>query len=285
MPLYSVCSHIIESPQMPKRFQPFLIDEQQDIGKTDLSFQYSSEPIKAHQPIQVASLPDMIVWKDSILDGSYQWIYQLRNGSASISVNPDYSEATIHYPSHMGYVFNGKMGEIFGPYIQIILECKLISNGFAVLHAACVEKDGIAFAFTGHSGVGKSTRAAKWCEVLSAELISGDRPAIDVEKERVYGVPWDGKEGVYRNVCYPLAAILKVSRSDTAAVENLTENEKTQILSEQISVPMWDTALAAKSISSLRNLVKHVPVFDLHCGIDDFSTVMAYDLVTRKISE
>ena len=66
--------------------------------------------------------------------------------------------------------------------IRIALECLLIHRGYVSLHAACVELNGKAIAFSGPSGTGKSTRAAAWQSAFDAELISGDRPLIRLQE-------------------------------------------------------------------------------------------------------
>lgn len=268
---------------MPRHYYPFLLGNEFDAERKDLSINYSSEPYKPSQLEPVTSLGDIIILKDVISEDLYYWVYKLKNGSGTIAVNADYSKATIHFQKELAYFGRENLSEIFGKYIQIILECKLTRDGFLVLHSACVEKDGSAYAFTGPSGIGKSTRAAKWCELLSSELISGDRPAINVAEKTAWGVPWDGKEGIYRNVHFPLAAILIVKRTELPQVKELSENEKTQILSQQISVPMWDPALAAKALNSLKKLIRYVPVYE-HCGgIDNQTILQSYETLCEVI--
>ena len=283
MALYTVCSHLISSDMMPCRYLPFLLRSEERNREPDLSFHFTAELLEMDNAEKIASLPDMTIWKEADNNESNRWIYELHNGTGVIAVDGDYSNATIHYRNGIEYLNDENLREVFGQFIQIIVECKLIYDGFIILHAACVEKDGSAFAFTGPSGIGKSTRAEKWCELLSAEMISGDRPSIDVAKKTVYGVPWDGKEKIYRNVHFPLAALLVVKRSEKVKVNELMENEAIQILSGQISVPMWDTMLAAKALYSLKKLIKHIPVYEVHSEIDSQSILQSYEIIEKNI--
>ena len=95
--------------------------------------------------------------------------------------------------------------------LRTAFECRFCYEGIVSLHAACVELDGFAVAFTGKSGLGKSTRARAWIEGLGAQFISGDRPAVRLEKTgaTACGVPWDGKEQIFRDVERPLKCILR----------------------------------------------------------------------------
>ena len=281
MALYTVCSYLISSDMMPRRYLPFLLKSEVRDREPDLSFHFTVELHEMDKVEKITSLPDMTIWKETVNNESNRWIYELHNGTGVIVVDGDYSNATIHYRNELEYLSYENLREVFGQYIQIIVECKLINEGFTILHAACVEKGGLAFAFTGPSGIGKSSRAEKWCDLLSAEMISGDRPSIDVDEKTVYGVPWDGKEKIYRNVHFPLAAILIVKRSEEVKVNELMENGAIQILSEQISVPMWDTMLAAKAVYSLKKLVKHIPVYEVHSEIDSQSILQSYEIIEK----
>lgn len=283
MAFYSVCSHLIESDKMPRHYLPFMLVDSTVPGKPDLLIRYSSEPIKIGQAKQIANLSFMSIWKEQLEENGYRWIFKPNNGTGSIAVSHDYSKVVIHYHPFCGRLFSENLAEIFGSCIQIIVECKLIHDGFLILHSACVEKDGFAYAFTGPSGIGKSTRAQKWCELFSAELVSGDRPAINVEKNNVYGVPWDGKEGIYRNVHFPLAAVFIIKRSESVNVTELTESEKIQALSQQISIPMWDPMLAAKALHSLKALIRQNLIYEVRGGIDNQAILQSYETLCKTI--
>ena len=147
-------------------------------------------------------------------------------------------------------------------FIRIAVECMLIRRGYLSLHAAAVEAGGEAYAFTGPSGMGKSTRASAWKEALGAKLINGDRPLIDVRNLVLYGVPWDGKEQCFRNVHYPLRAICEVRRSDSVYIREMSFNQRRKLLLQQSFIPMWDTETAtvqflnASRLTAKANMVR-----------------------------
>ena len=142
-----------------------------------------------------------------ISDGWFlHWINDSKTG---LIVSKDYSQMRlIPKPGRQGTYIDKQ-------YIKIALECLLARKGYISLHAACVSLDGGAIAFTGKSGMGKSTRAQAWQDAFRASLISGDRPLIKVSKNKVeaYGAPWDGKEGCYLNVHNPLREICEVRKN------------------------------------------------------------------------
>ena len=153
-------------------------------------------------------------------------------------------------------------------FVRIALECLLARRGFVSLHAAAIESEGKAIAFSGPSGMGKSTRARAWMEELGSQLISGDRPLIDVNNLELYGVPWDGKEQCFRNVHYPLAMICEVRRSDTDYLRAMSFKQRRKLLMRQCFLPMWDTETAATQIVNISKLAAGADIIRMFCGPD-----------------
>ncbi len=151
-------------------------------------------------------------------------------------------------------------------FVRIAVECMLARRGYVSLHAAAVEVQGNAYAFTGPSGMGKSTRAGAWKEALGAELINGDRPLIDVRNLELYGVPWDGKEQCFRNVHYPLRAICEVRRNDSIYVRKMKYNQKRKLLLQQCFMPMWDTETAAIQLMNISRLAAEADIVRVFSG-------------------
>ena len=167
------------------------------------------------------------------------------------------------------------------PLIRTAIECASAQEGVVSLHSACVEMDGEAICFTAPSGTGKSTRAIQWIETLNAKFVSGDRPSVRLEggKATACGVPWDGKESIFRNVRLPLKMICKIVRSDTVHARRLPKAEARQLLMQQCFVPMWDNDAAVAVMVTIRKLIDAVPIIELHCGPDADAAREAYDLI------
>ena len=167
------------------------------------------------------------------------------------------------------------------PLLRTALECASAQSSVISLHAACVEKDGEAICFCAPSGVGKSIRAAQWEEALGAQIISGDRPSLRLEGEKVLacGVPWDGKEGIYRNMRRPLKMICAIVRDDVVSARRFSKTQARQFLMQQVFVPMWDTDAAVEVMATVHSLCACVPVVELRCGPDKVSARAAYELL------
>ncbi len=198
-------------------------------------------------------------------DGSWLYIMPKFTDLLQVSLSADYKTVKCYVaPS-----FNeAEYHHIFRVLFRTAIECVMIHKSCLSLHAACVDTGGEAVAFTGVSGTGKSTRAAALIEASGGEFISGDRPALKINSNGVTacGVPWDGKERIYRLVERPLKAILDVRRSDTDYLRKLTPEQAQRVLVKQIFIPMWDTTSAALAIMNARKLSKSVPVYRVFCG-------------------
>lgn len=148
------------------------------------------------------------------------------------------------------------------------------------LHAACVELDGLAVAFTGKSGLGKSTRARAWVEGLRAvhqRRSSGG--SAGEGRMRGLRVPWDGKEQIFRDVERPLKYILEVRRSPANYVRRLSEEQARQVIMQQSFIPMWDTDAAVMAIANVRGLIRKTPVYRVFCGAEAEDARAIYDIL------
>ncbi len=205
------------------------------------------------------------------------WLFSSTTGKAKLFVSDDYRKLTAWVGDEKS------MEQLRTNLLRTALECASVANGIVSFHSACVEADGFAVAFTGKSGTGKSTRANAWIENLGYSFVSGDRPAIFSENGvlTVSGVPWDGKEKIYRNVRLPLKAILDVHRSDNEFFElrELTQKQKFRVLMQQAFIPMWDTKTASGVIGMLHVLSRKAPMLRLFCGPDGESAKKTHDVL------
>lgn len=279
---YSIGSVMLEAEDsLPHSYDPFLVrHDHQRVPDLYIAHADKLHPVsKFHKRAEPAGLN---VWEADSPADIYRWAFEKRDGGCSIAVDADYRRAEYAVLEALSSFPDSEVRNIISPLFQMLAECKLLQKGYVALHAAAVELNGIAYAFTGPSGIGKSSRAERWCRLLSAEWISGDRPAIDPYKQSAYGVPWDGKEQIHRNVNYPIGAILKVKRSEETQLIEMTMQEKIKLLCEQCFLPMWDTELLSTALQSIRCLAERVPIYELACDITDESTYRSYEEIVRQ---
>ena len=207
------------------------------------------------------------------------WQYRLtkRRSRSSLEVDTSYQDIVL-------YADDDDLQDRSTRFLlRTAFECRFCYEGIVSLHAACVEMGDFAVAFTGHSGLGKSTRARAWVEGLGAKWISGDRPAVRLEKQgsTACGVPWDGKEQIFRDVEVPLKCIMEVRRSPANYVRKLSEDQARQLIMQQSFVPMWDTDAAVMAMANVRQLVRKTPVYRVFCGPDAEDAKAIYDILVN----
>ncbi len=203
------------------------------------------------------------------LNENKSWIFvsSIFADGVQVSLSKDYKIISIYIEKPEERLSE----QILRNLLRTAFECIMISCSRISLHSACIDVAGEAIAFTGVSGMGKSTRACAWVSTNDTEFISGDRPTLHFSTSGVtaYGVPWDGKEQIFRNVKRPLKAILDVRRSDFDYLRKLNPEQAQSLLMKQIFIPMWDTNAAVMAIMNIKKLSKSVPVYRVFCGPDE----------------
>ncbi len=213
-------------------------------------------------------------------NSSCEWLYRLNRGEVSAAV-----KASADYKRLEKYLGGVREEDIpnFRFLLRTAFECRFCHEGIISLHAACVELDGFAVAFTGHSGMGKSTRAKAWADALGATFISGDRPAVRLEASgaTACGVPWDGKEQIFRDVEVPLRCILEVRRSEENYIRRLSPEQARRLIAQQCFIPMWDTDTAVMALANVRRLIRQTPVYRVFCGPTAEDARAVYDILVH----
>lgn len=175
-----------------------------------------------------------------------------KNGNIQISVLPE----KMHYFVGSAGIFN-----------RINMETLLLQHFGLLLHASLIKYAGKAIAFTGPSGIGKSTQANLWHQYLDAEIINGDRAALrkDATGWTAYGCPYAGTSGIYKNASAPLAAIIVLHQAAENRLRQLTPVEAFRHIYPELSIHHWDISFVEKATDLAISLLNEVPVYELEC--------------------
>ena len=143
----------------------------------------------------------------------------------------------------------------------------------ALFHSSVVSYKGRAYMFLGKSGTGKSTHSSLWLKYIEGtELVNDDNPVVrylDDGSIYVYGSPWSGKTPCYRNVSYPLGAIVDLSQAPKNVIRRFRPIEAYAALIASISGKRWDSKLA-EGLHEMENLLAtNASVWHLDCLPDE----------------
>jgi len=156
--------------------------------------------------------------------------------------------------------------------VMVMYALATANSRTALFHSSVVSYRGRAYMFLGHSGTGKSTHSSLWLKhIEGTELVNDDNPVVRIEQGEVrcYGSPWSGKTPCYRNVSYPVGAIVKLSQAPHNEIERLKGIKAYAAVMPSISGKRWDKRLAEGLHETENLLAQLTPICHLDCLPDE----------------
>lgn len=155
-----------------------------------------------------------------------------------------------------------------------------------LFHAAVIELDGEAIAFTAPSGTGKSTHIRNWRRAYgeSVGIVNGDKPILRFSPDGklwAYGTPWSGKEGWNRNLGFPLKAVVFLARGKTDRAYPIPREDAVLPLLHQILLDE-DPATVATTLELADRMLASVGLYRLECTPDVASAYAAKEAIFGK---
>ena len=185
--------------------------------------------------------------------------------SAVLICSQDYQQARLSLEEYPQFGVNNA--------IMVMYALATSNKRTALFHSSVVSYQGRGYMFLGHSGTGKSTHSSLWLKYIKGtELVNDDNPVVRILEDgevRVYGSPWSGKTPCYRNVSYPVGAIVKLSQAPYNKIQRLKGINAYAAVVPSISGKRWDRQLA-EGLHETENLIaQYVPVWHLDCLPDE----------------
>jgi hypothetical protein len=189
------------------------------------------------------------------------------------------NEATIWLESNWQFGLNNGM--------MVMYALATACQKTALFHSSVVSYEEHGYMFLGKSGTGKSTHSSLWLKYIEGtELMNDDNPVVRIHDDGsiwVYGSPWSGKTPCYRNVNYPIGAIVLLSQAPYNKIQRMGGIHAYASLMESISGKRWDSRIADGLHQTQNSLVMSVPMWHLECLPDEeaaqtcFSTIRSDD--------
>ena len=192
--------------------------------------------------------------------------FYLQNQLMAVLIsNPDYKYAQVYAKDYNLFGINNAL--------MVMYALSTAEKQTALFHSSVVSYKGKAYMFLGVSGTGKSTHSSLWLKYIEGtELVNDDNPVVRVHEDGsiiLYGSPWSGKTPCYRNVSYPLGAIVALSQAPKNVIRPLKPIEAYIALVESISGKRWDSKLAEGLHHTENLLVTNAKVWHLDCLPDE----------------
>lgn len=156
------------------------------------------------------------------------------------------------------------------------VEKLLTWSGALMLHSSLIRTPRGCIAFSGDSGVGKSTQASLWEEYRRAEVLNGDRSGLIHTENgfQAWGLPFAGSSLIYRNDCGPLSSIVLLSQSEKNSIVRIGPAEAFARLYPQLNIHQWNKRYCSLAADLLLEIVRSVPVFWLSCRPDEAAVAL-----------
>ncbi len=155
------------------------------------------------------------------------------------------------------------------------------NHGLFALHSASIAYRDAAILFSGPSGAGKSTAALQWKEAGLAEDLNGDLNLLGIEDEQVfvYGIPWCGTSGLYRDFKLPLTGIFFVKQAPFNSFEALTPESRILAIAFRMISPSWKQSLYEKNIDFAEAIYDRILCGNLRCLKDPSAALMLKEMI------
>lgn len=154
-----------------------------------------------------------------------------------------------------------------------------------LMHSSVTVKDGKGYLFLGRSGTGKSTHSQLWLNNLEGcELLNDDNPVLRFEENgetRVYGSPWSGKTPCYRNLDYPVGAIVDLHQAKENKIQRMSIVKAYATMYMSSSGIRFLKELADGIHATTERIVCSVPMYSLDCLPNAEAAFLCYKTVKQ----
>ena len=165
---------------------------------------------------------------------------------------------------------------------------QLLSYDGLMFHSSAVELDGVAYLFSGPSGMGKSTHTRLWQqEFPSARIFNDDKPALRYIDGvwYAYGTPWCGKDGININTKVPIGGICFLRQGKENKIRRLSEIEAAAAIISQ-TLRRFSTSEGLGVMTNLvESLVREIPVFELVNKPEPEAAILSHRAMTSAAKE
>ena len=170
--------------------------------------------------------------------------------------------------------------------IRAACEAGMVLRDGLPLHASLVKKDGFGVVFLGPSGMGKSTQAKLWEQYLGADFLIGDRPGMrKVDGKWVgFGMPWDGKDNIFRQVSVPIWALVWLEQAKENRITPMNPVQAMTVMLKQAMMPVWDDTAMNGATALMGELAQELPMYQLRCLPDEAAARLTCETILNMAS-
>ena len=179
----------------------------------------------------------------------------------------------------------GSMRFSLGTVMMLMFAFATAQKNTLLMHSSVTVKDGKGYLFLGKSGTGKSTHSQLWINNIGGcELLNDDNPVLRVMDDgsvRVFGSPWSGKTPCYRNLDYPVGAIVDLHQAKVNQIKRQSLLEAYVSMYVSFSGYRFIKEMADGLHATSEKIVGTVPCYSLDCLPNADAALLCYNTVTQ----
>ena len=157
-----------------------------------------------------------------------------------------------------------------------------------VFHGAVLEYDGMAYAITAHSGVGKTTHTRIWLNEFGdkVKILNGDKPILRIIDGRIYAcsTPWMGKEGYGYNAIRPLGGIAFLSRGIQNKSRVIAPADAVMRFMNQVYLSKGNILSLTKSMRVVDRILSGTSLYEFECNMQPDAAHVAYEAFVNSFT-
>lgn len=169
------------------------------------------------------------------------------------------------------YLASGKENfrDVQSTFGHIAWEVLLLHEKKLLLHASYVDTPFGGIAFSGPSGIGKSTQGNLWCQYGAGRLINGDKLILSKEQNWMgYGSPYAGSSSCYVNDSCRLKGLFFLRQGEKCSLRLMGVTESFKKIYSGLTLNRWDGDYVEGACDLAQQLAIDVPAYEFTCTPD-----------------
>lgn len=271
-------NHLAWSEMKP--YEPFLTDNDSDLVFSAEMIDVMPDTTDKQKVTVSCEGPDMP--RVELYDWQGQWLLEI----APLLEAPVRAYLITDKSFHMcQFRILGSMRFSLNTIIMLMFAFTTAQKDTLLMHSSVMVKGGRAYLFLGKSGTGKSTHSQLWLDnIEGCELLNDDNPVLRVMDDgsvHVFGSPWSGKTACYRNVDYPVGAIVDLHQAKVNSIRRQSLLEAYVSLYVSYSGYRFIKEMADGLHVSAEKIVGTVPCYTLDCLPNADAACLCYNTVAQ----
>lgn len=244
-------------------FKEFLVNNSNDrLDKIYCNIFYIDE-IEKSKLDNISNLPMINSYEDNLY---YRYEF-LKSPNGEIYAYTNFNKKNLNYIEIFIKKDCNNVNNTIEIFKLLMLEKLFSLNNIILLHSSYIKYKNKSILFTAPSGTGKSTQADLWNKYEDAEIINGDKTAIQKVNGRwdAYGLPYAGSSDIFKNISTPISTIVVLRKGNENKIKKLSLKEAFKYIYSETIINTWDEQFVNTAIDIILGIINDIPVYLLSC--------------------